>query len=179
MSEVAAPAETSARPGWWVQVRGHAYGPYTLEQMTHFVEEGRVRPATRISDQPSKGWIEARRVDALMSPLRGAAGQEESPAAEGANIFVHAEIVTGAWGAFMAALESMGPICELAPGLWLVRTRLSAGVVRNTLSQTLEKGDRFVVIDATRDRLAWFSLGPGVDVAIGQVWNAPLKPERK
>ncbi len=60
----------------------------------------------------------------------------------------------------LAALESMGSICELAPGLWLVRTRFSAGVIRNTLSQTLERGDRFVVIDATRDRVAWFNLGP-------------------
>ena len=36
-------------------------------------------------------------------------------------------------------------ICDLAPGLWLLRTSHSAGVVRNTLSQTLERGDRFVV----------------------------------
>ncbi|HVY84871.1 MAG TPA: DUF4339 domain-containing protein [Caulobacterales bacterium] len=179
MSELAAPAETSARAQWWVQVRGHAYGPYTLDQMTRFVEEGRVRPATRISDQPSKGWIEARRVDALMAPLRAASGHEDAQAIDVANVFVHAEIITGAWGAFMAALESMGPICELTPGLWLLRTRLSVGVVRNTLSQTLEKGDRFVVVDATRDRLAWFNLGPGIDVAIGHVWNAPLKAEKR
>ena len=77
----------------------------------------------------------------------------------------------------MAALESMGAVCDLAPGLWLVRTRFSAGVIRNTLSQTLERGDRFVVIDATRDRLAWFNLGPEVDVRIGKVWNGPLRGE--
>jgi hypothetical protein len=32
-----------------------------------------------------------------------------------------------------------------------------------------------VVIDASRDRLAWFSLGPEVDVRLGNVWNAPLR----
>jgi hypothetical protein len=79
----------------------------------------------------------------------------------------------------MAAIESMGYVCDLAPGLWLLRTRHSAGVVRNTLSQTLEKGDRFVVVDATRDRLAWFNLGPEVDVRIGKVWNGPLRPEKR
>ena len=76
----------------------------------------------------------------------------------------------------MAALESMGFVCDLGPGLWLVRTRFTSGVIRNTLSQTLERGDRFVVIDATRDRLAWFNLGPEVDVRIGKVWNGPLAP---
>jgi len=175
---VAATAETTDRPTWWVQVRGQAYGPYNIEQLKHFVEEGRVRPATRISDSPSRGWIEARRVEALMAPLRAAPAQTEEAPIEAANVFVHAEIMSGAWGAFMAALESVGAIADMAPGLWLVRTRLSAGVIRNTLAQTLEKGDRFVVIDATRDRLAWFNLGPEVDVHIGKVWNGPLRAEK-
>jgi hypothetical protein len=73
----------------------------------------------------------------------------------------------------------MGVVCDLAPGLWLVRTRFSAGVIRNTLSQTLERGDRFVVVDATRDRLAWFNLGPETDVRIAKVWNGPLRPEAR
>jgi hypothetical protein len=98
-------------------------------------------------------------------------------AEEAANVFVHAEIFSGSWMAFMAALESMGFVCDLGPGLWLVRTRYTSGVIRNTLSQTLERGDRFVVIDASRDRLAWFNLGPEVDVRIGKVWNGPLRTE--
>jgi hypothetical protein len=180
----AASAETAAPAAWWVQVRGQAYGPYTLEQLARFVEEGRVRPATRISDSPATGWIEARRIDALMAPLRSTPANEPAndshgATAEAANVFVHAEIISGAWGAFMAALESMGVICDLAPGLWLVRTRFGAGVIRNTLSQTLERGDRFVVIDATRDRLAWFNLGPENDVHIREVWNGPLRAEKK
>ncbi|MEJ0059721.1 MAG: DUF4339 domain-containing protein [Terricaulis sp.] len=183
MQDAAVTADTATPATWWVQVRGQAYGPYTLDQLARFVEEGRVRPATRISDSPSTGWIEARRVDALMAPLRAAAPNEqpanEGQAAEAANVFVHAEILSGAWGAFMAALESMGVIADLAPGLWLIRTRFGAGVIRNTLSQTLERGDRFVVIDATRDRLAWFNLGPENDVHIREVWNGPLRAEKK
>jgi hypothetical protein len=172
---------TASHSGWWVQVRGHVYGPYTIEQLAAFVEEGRIRPATRVSDSPSKGWIEARRVEALMAPLRAASEPAVEPQTvqEGANVFVHVEIVSGAWPAFMAALESMGSICHLAPGLLLVRTRFAAGVIRNTLSQTLERGDRFVVIDATRDRFAWFNLGPETDARIREVWNGPLRAEKK
>lgn len=169
--------KTSAATQWWVQVRGQAYGPYSIEQLGRFVEEGRIRPATLVSNSPEKGWTEARRVAALMAPLR--AGEPANDAAEAANVFVHAEIVSGSWNAFMAALESMGGICELSPGLWLVRTRYSAGIIRNTLSQTLERGDRFVVIDATRDRFAWFNLGPEVDVRISKVWNGPLRGETR
>ncbi|MGE0595298.1 MAG: DUF4339 domain-containing protein [Hyphomonadaceae bacterium] len=186
MSDVAAPEKTSTAAQWWVQVRGQAYGPYSFEQLCRFVEEGRIRPSTPVSDKPESGWTEARRIGGLMTPLRaeplavtqtiGHAGAVTGDVA--ANVFVHAEIHSGAWTPFMAALESMGAVCDLAPGLWLVRTRFSAGVIRNTLSQTLERGDRFVVIDATRDRFAWFNLGPEVDVNIGRVWNGPLRNEK-
>jgi len=157
---------------YWVQVRGKSYGPYSMKQLARFVEEGRVRPTTQVSTTPDSGWIEARRIVGLMAPLRS---EPANDAAEAANVIVHAEIISGSWNAFMAALESMGHVCDLAPGLWLVRTRFSAGVIRNTLSQTLERGDRFVVVDATRDRLAWFNLGPEVDVRISKVWNGPLR----
>lgn len=164
---------------WWVQVRGRAYGPYSQEQLASFVAEGRIRPGTPVSNvSADSGWREARTVAGLMAPLRSEFVANDV-AAEPANVFIHAEIVSGSWMAFMAALESMGHVCDLAPGLWLVRTKFSAGVVRNTLSQTLERGDRFVVIDATRDRLAWFNLGPGVDVHISKVWNGPLRGEAR
>jgi hypothetical protein len=166
--------KSAAASTWWVQVRGRAFGPYTIEQMAQFLSEGRVRPNTMVSATGKDNWMEARRVMALRG-LRTPAPAND--AEEAANVFVHAEILSGAWNGFVAALESMGRICEMAPGLWLVRTSHSAGVLRNTLSQTLERGDRFVVIDATRDRLAWFNLGPEKDVRISQVWNGPVPVE--
>ncbi len=155
-------------------MRGQAYGPYTMAQLSRFVAEGRVRAATRVSENPEGGWVEARKVIGLMAHSHSDTANQNAP--DAANVFVHAEIRSGATYAFMAALESMGSLCELSPGLWLVRTRHSAGILRNTLSQTLERGDRFVVIDATRDRFAWFNLGPEVDVRVAKVWNGPLGP---
>lgn len=168
------PLKSAAGAKWWVQVRGRSFGPYSIEQMATFMSEGRVRPNTMVSPNGKDEWTEARRIMALRG-LR--TPKPANDVEEAANIFVHAEILSGAWMGFVAALESMGRICDLAPGLWLLRTPYSAGVVRNTLSQTLERGDRFVVIDATRDRLAWFNLGPETDVRISQVWNAPA-PEK-
>lgn len=166
--------KTATATKWWVQIRGRAFGPYSIEQMATFLSEGRVRPTTLISDNGKDNWTEARRVMALRGLRKPAAANDSE---EAANVFVHAEIFSGAWMPFMAAMESMGFVCDLGPGLWLVRTRYTSGVIRNTLSQTLERGDRFVVIDATRDRLAWFNLGPEVDVRIGKVWNGPLRAE--
>jgi hypothetical protein len=177
VSDVAIPAKADTTGKWWVQVRGKAFGPYALDQMARFMSEGRVRPTTLVADNPDGGWLEARRVLSLRG-LRSPNTVSNHPQTEAANVFIHAEIVSGSWNAFTAALESMGAVCDLAPGLWLVRTRFSAGVVRNTLSQTLERGDRFVVMDATRDRFAWFNLGPEIDVRIGKVWNGPLREEK-
>lgn len=178
MSDVALPTKADTTAKWYVQVRGKAFGPYPIDQMARFMAEGRVRPSTLVTDKLDGAWLEARRVLALRG-LRAPSAARNDTQAEAANIFVHAEIVSGSWNAFMAALESMGAVCDLAPGLWLVRTRFSAGVLRNTLSQTLERGDRFVVIDATRDRFAWFNLGPEIDVRIGKVWNGPLREDAK
>ena len=183
MSDAAATLSATTADQWWVQVRGQAYGPYSFEQMRGFIQEGRVRPSTNVTDKIENGWTEARRVPGLQLGARAESFRRQAPSneahVEAANVFVFAEIRSGAWMPFMAALESMGALVELAPGLWLVRTRHSSGVIRNALSQTLELGDKFVVMDATRDRFAWFNLGPEVDVRIGHVWNAALKPEAK
>ena len=159
---------------WWVQIRGRSFGPYSIEQMARFMSEGRVRPSTMVADNPDQGWTEARKVMSLRGLRTPTAANDASDAA---NVFVHAQIFSGASMAFLAALEDMGTVCDLAPDLWLVRTKYSASVIRNALSQTLETGDRFAVIDATRDRFAWFNLGPETDVRINKVWNGPLRPE--
>ncbi len=173
MSEHIAPVKARSASQWWVEANGKPYGPYSMAQLSRFVAEGRVRASTRVSESADGAWVEARQVMGLMGPTRG----ENDNAADAANIFVHAEIRSGAQHEFAAALEALGSMCELAPGLFLVRTRFSAGIVRNTLSQTLMAGDRFAVIDATRNRFAWFNLGPEIDARVSTVWNGPLRAD--
>jgi hypothetical protein len=171
-----AAAERDATETWWVQAKGASYGPYARAQLDRFVAEGRIRASTLVSTRRDGGWREAHSAPELAglfaapAPTPGFAPKAHEPA----NLFVFTEIHSGAWMQFMAALEAMGRIAELAPGFWILRTRLSSGAVRNALSQTLASGDRFVVVDATRDRLAWFNMGPGPEVAIREVWNADL-----
>jgi len=179
VSDTAFRPEADPAIQWWVQVRGQAFGPYTQSQLVEFIREGRIRPSTPVSQRADGGWVEARRVYAFTTETPQQPAANAHADVEVSNVFVHAEINSAAWGAFLAALEAMGGMCELASGLWILRTRLSAGVIRNTLSQTLERGDRFVVIDASRDRLAWFNLGPEMDARIREVWNAPLKDAKR
>jgi len=177
--------KTNARETWWVQARGSAFGPYSPAQLRQYVSEGRVKATSLVSTSRDGGWREARGAPELASLFSAPQPQTQAPgftaqkadpaSAETSNLFVFAEIHSGAWTQFLAALEAMGRIAELAPGFWLVRSKLSSGAVRNTLSQTLAQGDRFVVVDATRDRLAWFNMGPGPEVAIREVWNSELE----
>lgn len=175
MSDAVTPLRNNSATQWWVQVRANAYGPYSWDQLSAFVAEGRVRPATKVSNRPDGAWVDARRVIGLISPETT---DQPTPAGSAANVFVHAEIMSGSWNAFMAALEAMGAVCDLAPGLWLLRTRASAGVIRNALSQTLERGDRIIVIDASRDRLAWFNLGMETDARISKILNGQTSGEK-
>ncbi len=166
--------KTATATKWWVQIRGRAFGPYSIEQMATFLSEGRVRPTTMVSDTGKDNWTEARRVMALRGLRKPAAANDTEDAA---NVFVHAEIFSGSWMAFMAALESMGFVCDLGPGLWLVRTRYTSGVIRNTLSQTLERGDRFVMrraIDWPGSTLARKSMS--ASARSGTARSAPKRP---
>lgn len=173
-------ADTAPQGSWWVKIRGASYGPYTLKQMKGFIAEGRVRGSTLVATNIEGPWADASSDEVLMPAhgaprsLRPSEGDKAGP--EIANMFVHAEINSSATVEFMAAISGLGLVVELGPGLWLLRTRNSVGAVRNRLSQTLHTGDRFVVVDASRDRLAWYNLGPETDVRIRDVWNGALPP---
>lgn len=180
---MSAPEDHAEHGAWWVQSSGQAYGPYKAAHMARYVGEGRVKPSSQVAHSADGPWTEARDYPELMAHLKGARtlavqAPPEGEKAPTANMLVYAEINSGAHGAFMAALAGMGLGVDLAPGVWLVRTRHTVGTVRNTLSQTLAIGDKFLVVDASRDRLAWHNLGPETDVRIKDVWNGALPQDQ-
>ena len=161
---------------WWVKIADKVYGPYSREQMARFVAEGRVTPTSLVSlDQAD--WLEARQSPALAAALADARAfkSDNGEHALDANILVYVEMSSGVPLRVDHELRRMGQVTEINPGLYLLRTQRTAGVVRNALSQKLGRGDKLLVIDSTRDRLAWFNLGPETDARIREVWNAPVK----
>ncbi len=91
MSDVAPPKIATAST-WWVQIRGKAFGPYSLEQMARFLAEGRVRSTTMVSQQPDGEWVESRRFPELRGmrapQASNDAGVEAARAPVGAPSFV-------------------------------------------------------------------------------------------
>lgn len=167
-----------AAQSWWVKTNEKVYGPYSREQMSRFLGEGRVTATTLVSTRPTGDWTETRHCrvfNAALEEARGAfrtAREAKADVAE-ANILVWADMISGSLRRLEHELRQLGAVAQVTPGLYIVRTTRTAGTLRNALSQILERGDKLLVLDSSRDRLAWFNLGPETDAHIREVWNAP------
>lgn len=164
---------------WWVKTNEKVYGPYNREQMARFLGEGRVTATTLVSTRPTGDWTETRHCrtfNAALEEARGAfrTAKETRPEAGVANVLVWADMISGSLRRLEHELRQLGAVAQVTPGLYIVRTTRTAGTLRNALSQTLERGDKLLVLDASRDRLAWFNLGPETDAHIREVWNAQV-----
>jgi hypothetical protein len=164
---------------WWVKASDKVYGPYSRAQMARFVGEGRVIGSTMVSNRPQSEWLEARHCQGLRTALHEAKGafraKSGTPAEHSAaNVLVWAQMNSGSLRRLENELHQLGAMAEIVAGLYMVRTTHTAGTMRNVLSQVLDRGDKVLVLDATRDRLAWFNLGPETDVRLRDVWNANI-----
>lgn len=68
-------------------------------------------------------------------------------------------------------IMSLGRAVRVLPGVWLLNATMTSGAIRNQLMKYFGTNDTFCIVDATRDKLAWFNLGPEVDSQIRQVWR--------
>lgn len=66
---------------------------------------------------------------------------------------------------------SLGRTVRIMPGVWLLSATMTSGAIRNQLMKYFSTTDTFFIVDATRDKLAWFNLGPEIDSSIRQVWR--------
>ena len=161
---------------WWVKVRDKVYGPYTRELMARFMAEGRVTPKSLVALSREGEWTEARNSPTLQGALGESRTQFKAEDAPNhpANLIIYTEIASGASQRIEYELRQLGAVAEINPGVYLLRTRRTAGAVRNAMSQLLSRGDKLLVMDSSRDRLAWFNLGPETDARIREVWNAAV-----
>ena len=68
-------------------------------------------------------------------------------------------------------IMSLGAAVRVLPGFWLLNAPMTSGSVRNRLTKHFGAIDTFFIIDASRDKLAWFNLGPEIDSHIRKVWR--------
>jgi hypothetical protein len=170
------PRDDGITMSWFVKVEGRVYGPYTGAQMRAFVGEGRIAPHSSVSEQRDQGFRLASDVPALktwLDEVRRAPG-EKRPApsdARTANFLIVAELHVDSRGAFEGALRDFGDVEAITVGVWLVRGAASAAHLRNELSHLLGRDDKLLVVDASRDRSAWFNLGRDADGRIRELWG--------
>ena len=161
---------------WFVKVEGRVYGPYNAVQMQAFVGEGRIAGHSQISQEREEGWNAASDFEEYNSWHEETKPEPDierrvTPGAKPANFVIIAEIKSEYGPDFIAALPAYGKLEQITDGVWLLRGPTTASVLRNELSHILERDDKLMVIDASRDRSAWFNLGSDADQNIRNLWS--------
>ncbi len=160
-------------PAWWVQVQGKAYGPYRPAQIQAFVAEGRVRPQTLVSREPDRDWRPAQ--DAGLTGQAAPAPLHDTPAIEEdarlANMMIWADLPSGGEDHVDATLIEFGASARIGRDLWVLRTPHPVAVIRAAIAAGLAVGERFLVVDANRGRLAWSNLGLDAETRLRHVWD--------
>ena len=166
---------------WFVKVEGRVYGPYTPVQMESFVNEGRIAAHSQVSARRDGDWTAA----SELSEYAAWAGESDTgnepalakritPGARPANFVVIADIKSGKDTEFRRTLTAYGEVEAIKDGVWLLRGPTTASVMRNDLSHILDREDRLMIVDASRDRSAWFNLGSDADQNIRGLWGQPI-----
>lgn len=185
---VAAPAGPEAEdiappppPGvkWRIQLGDKEYGPYPRSRLIDFLKEGRVSAATllacgadteffRADKHPQLRWdFSAPRKRRFGEP-RLEPGETEIPVC---NYFIAARLLAGN-DAFERVLRDAGKMTVAAGDMWVLRSKQTVQQLRNKLSTVMRPNEQVVIVNATKDRLAWFNLGPENDIAVRDVWDS-------
>ena len=170
------PRDDGIAMSWFVKVEGRVYGPYTGAQMRAFVGEGRVAAHSSVSEVRDGAFLDAREVPQLKAWLdeaRRAPGDRRPTPADTrtSNFVIVADLNSDSRGGFEAALKDFGEVEAITPGVWLLRGASSSAHLRNELSHLLGRDDKLLVVDASRDRTAWFNLGREADQRIRDMWG--------
>ncbi len=171
---------------WWIEAQGRAWGPYAVERLPGFRDEGRLGPASRVASTPDGPFAAAGDTPALAdlfvpaSDPRASTRRADAAAAEPSDAYAAATasrtllVVTdapeGELAPFEAALAGHGETLRVRSGLWLVRAREGAGPLRNALSRRLRGPAMLLVTEAPLAAAAWFNLDGETDRALRRLW---------
>jgi hypothetical protein len=186
---------------WTISVGERVYGPYSLEQMRAFQAEGRLADHSLVARSGETQFHPAHE-DAGLAPLfaapreadGGADAVPDGPAADepgyhgGPHRFGRSEpeastgptryvIIADMKSRSITGLEeeifNMGPAYRFMPQAWVLSSEASLNTIRNRLVQKLGKIDTLFIVDAARDKAAWFNFGPENDARVRRMWSRP------
>lgn len=96
---------------------------------------------------------------------------QEKADVEYANFILIFDVKSRHHGKLEESIMELGAATRVLPGIWAVHAKHTSGSIRNQLIEHFGKLDSLFIIDATRDKLAWFNLGPEADAQIRKVWK--------
>jgi hypothetical protein len=178
-----------------MSVGGRVYGPYSLDQMRGFHAENRLADHSMVAREGEEQFRAAGE-DPALAPLF----QRESPATEQAvepaqqpesaqprrfgakqeaeqsdGQVAHFVIVADMKSRSISGLEeeifSLGEAHRFGPQAWVLCSEGTINTIRNALVQKLGKLDTLFIVDAARDKAAWFNFGPETDTRIRKMWS--------
>jgi hypothetical protein len=184
---------------WTISVGGRVYGPYSLAQMQGFHAENRLADHSMVARAGEAQFHPASEDPALAPLFQSAAAAQTTPAepaavetasvepaqpqrfgaraeAEGpAHFVIVADMKSRSITGLEEEISSLGQAHRFGPQAWVLSSEASINIIRNALVQKLGKLDTLFIVDAARDKAAWFNFGPETDTRIRKMWSRPVE----
>lgn len=183
---------------WTVNTGERTYGPYTITQLQAFAVEGRLAPHSLVARTGEEHYRPAREDPLLVELFRAGHSpaavaqalrndqqqrsfgrrEDDSEPGELSHYIIVADMKSRSVAGLEEEIFNLGPAYAVLPQVWLLACDLSINAVRNALVQKLGKLDMLFVVDATRDRAAWFNFGPEADSRIRKLWARASRAQK-
>jgi len=169
---------------WSIKVAQRIYGPYTMDQLSAFAQEGRLTASTMLSPAGGNMWRAARQYPTFQKLLNRSTktnkkgfgktkSSQTSSFEEGAivNFIVIFDVISGCASRLEQVLRNIGPAFRLADNVWTVQSELSVVGVKNEIVPHLQVREPVFIIDCQRGRSVWQNFVPETHARMTKAWT--------
>ena len=69
-------------------------------------------------------------------------------------------------------LREAGKMSRAAGDMWVLRSKQTVQQLRNQLTLAMKPHEHFIIVNASKDRLAWYNIGVEADISVRGVWDS-------
>jgi hypothetical protein len=166
---------SETQPSWFVNSGGKIFGPYSIAQMSDFVQQDRLRNTSVVRCGERGEWMQAAvepnlgklfDSDVKAAPPPPAAPLERRKELAASNVVVVGHFRSRSVDTFERALAEFGEVFAITPSSWILRTELAIGILRNDLVKFLGTSDRLFIVDGKNGKVTWSNFGPSEEARL-------------